>query len=110
MAASPYRADLLSDTLTRPSEAMRAAMARAEVGDDVFGEDPTLRALEERVADLSPRHRGTHRLGGAGQRVAEQVGPVGAGGHPQACASISATRNASSSDCWWLSRGSHSDS
>ncbi len=46
------RADLLSDTLTRPTEAMRAAMARAEVGDDVFGEDPTLRALEERVADL----------------------------------------------------------
>jgi threonine aldolase len=49
---SGVRADLLSDTLTRPTEAMRAAMARAEVGDDVFGEDPTLRALEERVADL----------------------------------------------------------
>lgn len=46
------RADLLSDTLTRPTEAMRDAMASAEVGDDVFGEDPTLRALEERVADL----------------------------------------------------------
>jgi threonine aldolase len=46
------RADLLSDTLTRPTEGMRAAMARAEVGDDVFGEDPTLRALEERVAGL----------------------------------------------------------
>ena len=52
MGASTYRADLLSDTLTRPSEPMRAAMARAEVGDDVFGEDPTLRALEERVAGL----------------------------------------------------------
>jgi threonine aldolase len=49
---SGVRADLLSDTLTQPTEAMRAAMARAEVGDDVFGEDPTLRALEERVADL----------------------------------------------------------
>ena len=46
------RADLLSDTLTRPTQAMRAAMASAEVGDDVFGEDPTLRALEERVAAL----------------------------------------------------------
>ena len=44
--------DLRSDTLTRPTEAMRAAMARAEVGDDVYGEDPTVRALEERVADL----------------------------------------------------------
>lgn len=46
------RADLLSDTLTRPTEGMRAAMAGADVGDDVFGEDPTLRALEERVAAL----------------------------------------------------------
>jgi threonine aldolase len=44
--------DLRSDTLTRPSEAMRAAMARAEVGDDVYGEDPTVLALEERVAGL----------------------------------------------------------
>ena len=45
-------ADLLSDTLTRPSEAMRRAMADAEVGDDVFGEDPTVRALEDQVAGL----------------------------------------------------------
>lgn len=44
--------DLRSDTVTRPTEAMRAAMARAEVGDDVYGEDPTVQALEERVADL----------------------------------------------------------
>ncbi len=44
--------DLRSDTLTRPTEAMRAAMAIAEVGDDVYGEDPTVRALEERVAGL----------------------------------------------------------
>jgi threonine aldolase len=46
------RADLLSDTLTRPTAGMRAAMADAEVGDDVFGEDPTLCALQERVAAL----------------------------------------------------------
>src|SRR3954452_3332718 len=44
--------DLRSDTVTRPSEAMRAAMAAADVGDDVYGEDPTVRALEERVAVL----------------------------------------------------------
>jgi threonine aldolase len=44
--------DLRSDTLTRPSEPMRVAMARAEVGDDVYGEDPTVRRLEERVAGL----------------------------------------------------------
>lgn len=44
--------DLRSDTLTKPTDPMRAAMARAEVGDDVYGEDPTVAALEERVADL----------------------------------------------------------
>ena len=44
--------DLRSDTVTRPTEAMRRAMADAEVGDDVYGEDPTVRALEERVARL----------------------------------------------------------
>ena len=44
--------DLRSDTVTSPTEQMRAAMARAEVGDDVYGEDPTVRRLEERVAEL----------------------------------------------------------
>ena len=44
--------DLRSDTLTRPTEAMRQAMARAEVGDDVYGEDPTVIELQERVADM----------------------------------------------------------
>ncbi len=44
--------DLRSDTLTRPTRAMRRAMADAEVGDDVYGEDPTVRALEEHVAAL----------------------------------------------------------
>lgn len=44
--------DLRSDTLTQPTEAMRHAMARAEVGDDVYGEDPTVLRLEERVAEL----------------------------------------------------------
>jgi threonine aldolase len=44
--------DLRSDTVTRPGAAMRKAIAQAEVGDDVYGEDPTVRALEERVAEL----------------------------------------------------------
>ncbi|MDQ1586229.1 MAG: threonine aldolase [Actinomycetota bacterium] len=44
--------DLRSDTVTRPTEAMRAAMAGAAVGDDVYGEDPTVAELERRVADL----------------------------------------------------------
>jgi threonine aldolase len=44
--------DLRSDTLTRPTPAMREAMAAADVGDDVYGEDPTVNALEEHVAEL----------------------------------------------------------
>ena len=50
MARSPV--DLRSDTVTRPTAAMRAAMAEAEVGDDVFGDDPTVIALQERMARL----------------------------------------------------------
>jgi threonine aldolase len=44
--------DLRSDTVTRPTAAMRAAMAAAEVGDDVYGEDPTVNRLEERAAAI----------------------------------------------------------
>ena len=44
--------DLRSDTLTRPTEAMRRAMAEAEVGDDVYGEDPTVLELQRRVATM----------------------------------------------------------
>ncbi len=44
--------DLRSDTVTKPTPAMRKAMAEAEVGDDVFGEDPTVNALQEKVAKL----------------------------------------------------------
>lgn len=44
--------DLRSDTVTRPSAGMRAAMAAAEVGDDVFGDDPTINALQARTAAL----------------------------------------------------------
>ncbi len=40
--------DLRSDTVTKPTPAMRKAMAEAEVGDDVFGEDPTVNALQKR--------------------------------------------------------------
>ncbi len=44
--------DLRSDTVTKPTPAMRRAIAEAEVGDDVFGEDPTVNALQEKVAAL----------------------------------------------------------
>jgi threonine aldolase len=48
----PVRINLLSDTQTRPTPAMREAMARAEVGDEQIGDDPTVNLLCERVADL----------------------------------------------------------
>jgi threonine aldolase len=51
-AAVTALVDLRSDTVTKPTPGMRRAMADAEVGDDVYGEDPAIRALEERVADL----------------------------------------------------------
>ena len=44
--------DLRSDTVTKPTPAMRKAMAEAEVGDDVFGEDPTINRLQERAAEI----------------------------------------------------------
>jgi threonine aldolase len=47
--------DLRSDTVTRPTPAMRAAMAAAEVGDDVYGEDPTVNRLEQRAAEIFER-------------------------------------------------------
>ena len=47
--------DLRSDTVTKPTAAMRAAMAAAEVGDDVYGEDPTVNRLEQRAAELFGR-------------------------------------------------------
>jgi threonine aldolase len=50
--------DLRSDTVTRPTDAMRRAMAEAEVGDDVFGDDPTINALEERAAELLGKEAG----------------------------------------------------
>ncbi|MCK9560922.1 MAG: low-specificity L-threonine aldolase [Candidatus Marinimicrobia bacterium] len=49
---SEIRIDLRSDTVTKPSPEMRAAMANAEVGDDVYGEDPTTNRLQEKVATL----------------------------------------------------------
>jgi threonine aldolase len=50
--------DLRSDTVTQPTRAMREAMLTVEVGDDVYGEDPTIRALEERAAALTGKEAG----------------------------------------------------
>src|SRR5438874_7774942 len=57
-ADGPRRAtiiDLLSDTVTKPTPEMRRAMAEAEVGDDVYGEDPTVNRLEARAAEIFER-------------------------------------------------------
>ena len=54
--------DLRSDTVTHPTDEMRRAMAAAEVGDDVWGEDPTVNALEERAAELLGKEAGAVRL------------------------------------------------
>ncbi|WP_317182037.1 GntG family PLP-dependent aldolase [Intrasporangium sp.] len=70
-ASSGIRADLLSDTVTRPGVAMREAMATALVGDDVFGEDPTIRELEERVAALLGHEAGLFTPSGS---MANQLG------------------------------------
>lgn len=56
--------DLRSDTVTRPTREMRAAMAAAVVGDDVYAEDPTVRALEERVAGLLGHEAGLYVASG----------------------------------------------
>ncbi|RJK96863.1 threonine aldolase family protein [Vallicoccus soli] len=63
--------DLRSDTVTRPTAAMRRAMAGADVGDDVYGEDPTVAALERRVADLLGHEAGLLTATGS---LANQLG------------------------------------
>ena len=50
--------DLRSDTVTQPSQGMREAISRASVGDDVYGDDPTVNSLEERVAALFGKEAG----------------------------------------------------
>ncbi|WP_206956421.1 low-specificity L-threonine aldolase [Trinickia acidisoli] len=52
MEAAALKYDFRSDTVTRPSAAMRAVIASAEVGDDVFGDDPTVKQLEARAAEI----------------------------------------------------------
>ncbi len=63
--------DLRSDTVTKPSQAMREVMAQAPVGDDVYGEDPTINTLEERVANLFGLEAGLFSPSGS---MANQLG------------------------------------
>jgi len=66
--------DLRSDTVTKPSPAMRRAMAEAEVGDDVFGDDPTVNGLQERAADMLGKEAGLFVASGTmGNLVAQMA-------------------------------------
>jgi threonine aldolase len=68
------RIDLRSDTVTHPSPAMRKAMGEAELGDDVFGDDPTVNALEERAAELLGKEAGLFVASGTmGNLVAQMA-------------------------------------
>ncbi len=90
MTAPALLVDLRSDTITRPTAPMREAMARAEVGDDVYGEDPTVTALEEEVARITGKEAALFVSSGTmGNQLAIAVHTrhgdeviVGEGAHP----------------------------
>jgi threonine aldolase len=71
--------DLRSDTVSRPTDAMRRAMATAEVGDDVFGDDPTVIALEERAAELLGKEAGLFVSSGTMGNLVAMLAHLGRG-------------------------------
>jgi threonine aldolase len=72
--------DLRSDTVTQPTPEMRRAMAEAELGDDVFGDDPTGNALEERAAELTGKEAGLFVASGTMGNLVSLMGHVPRGG------------------------------
>jgi threonine aldolase len=71
--------DLRSDTVTKPTPEMRRAMADAEVGDDVFRDDPTVKALEERAAELLGKEAGLFVSSGAQGNLVAQMAHLARG-------------------------------
>jgi threonine aldolase len=71
--------DLRSDTVTMPTAAMRRAMAEAEVGDDVWGEDPAVNALEERAAELLGKEAGLFVASGTMANLSAQMAHLARG-------------------------------
>jgi threonine aldolase len=71
--------DLRSDTVTHPTPAMRKAMHEAELGDDVFSDDPTVNALEERSAELLGKEAGLFVASGTMGNLVAQLGHLGRG-------------------------------
>jgi threonine aldolase len=83
---SAFRVDLRSDTVTKPSEAMRRAMAEAEVDDAWYGDDPTVNRLHERAAEITGHEAALFVASGT---MANQIGlrlHVEGSGHLVACA------------------------
>jgi threonine aldolase len=71
--------DLRSDTVTQPTPAMRKAMYEAELGDDVFGDDPTVKALQERAAELLGKEAALFVASGTMANLVSQLGHLGRG-------------------------------
>jgi len=80
--------DLRSDTVTQPTPAMRRAMYEAEVGDDVFADDPTINALQERAADLLGKEAGLFVASGSMGNLVAQLAHLGRGQETIAGASV----------------------
>jgi threonine aldolase len=76
----PQPIDLRSDTVTQPSPEMRRAMAEAELGDDVFGDDPTVIALEERAAEITGKEAGLFVASGTMGNLVSEMAHVPRGG------------------------------
>src|SRR5918994_1340587 len=72
--------DLRSDTVTHPTAEMRRAMADAELGDDVFGDDPTVIALEQRAAELTGKEAGLFVASGTMGNLVSLMAQVPRGG------------------------------
>jgi threonine aldolase len=86
---SAFRVDLRSDTVTKPSDAMRKAMAEAEVGDAWYGDDPTVNRLQDLAAEITGKDAGLYvPTGTMGNQIALAL-HVHGGGHLVACASVS---------------------
>ena len=71
--------ELRSDTMTQPTAAMRQAMAEAEVGDDVFGEDPTVNRLEQMAADRLGKEAALYVTSGTMANLVSQLAHCGRG-------------------------------
>ena len=74
-----WECDLRSDTFTSPDEGMRTAMATAVVGDDVYGEDPTVNLLEKRLASLLGKEEGVFFPSGTQSNLSAVMAHCGRG-------------------------------